>query len=223
MVCNNQSVVSSDDCSAVDGGESVVQSLRRYSKPPEEQTPMKRDRMPANSAPQPFQVEDIIETNEAASDKQPTSQRGTSNSTFDPSAFIPAQAMLTCYYSTNDAYVIHSYREFLSLALESAYTSRLPPPPIGWKEDKPESFTCKTDTSHPLPPCIAVQGGLDAICPPDTALDLHHVWKELELRIALGSGHSMYDPVIAGEIVKALDRFGNAIIREDKGDNFSYR
>ena len=40
-------------------------------------------------------------------------------------------------------------------------------------------------------PCIAVQGGQDHICPPDTALDLHEVWPEMELKIPLRSGHSM--------------------------------
>jgi proline iminopeptidase len=69
-----------------------------------------------------------------------------------------------------------------------------------------------TTSSFPLPPTIAIQGGNDAICPPDTALDLHEVWKEMELRIVLQSGHSMYDPLIAGEIVKALDRFGYSLI-----------
>jgi proline iminopeptidase len=62
---------------------------------------------------------------------------------------------------------------------------------------------------YPLPPTIAIQGANDAICPPDTALDLHEVWDELELRIVMNGGHSMYDPVVAGEIVKALDRFGH--------------
>eukprot|EP00804_Cyclotella_cryptica_P011178 CCRYP_007716-RE/>CCRYP_007716-RE protein AED:0.46 eAED:0.46 QI:0/0/0/1/0/0/3/0/205 len=86
------------------------------------------------------------------------------------------------------------------------------PPLSTMKSSQP--MPSSTDQSYPLPPCIAIQGGLDAICPPDTALDLHHSWKELELRIALSSGHSMYDPVIAGEIVKALDRFGQALLKE---------
>ena len=44
----------------------------------------------------------------------------------------------------------------------------------------------------------------------------------MELRIALAGGHSMYDDVIAGEIVKALDRFGRQLQieskRPDRGD-----
>ena len=70
-----------------------------------------------------------------------------------------------------------------------------------------------SELSFPLPPTIAIQGGNDGICPPDTALDLHRVWRQLEVRIALKSGHSMYDPVISGEIVKSLERFGHCLMR----------
>jgi hypothetical protein len=130
--------------------------------------------------------------------------------------FIPAQAMLTCYYSVNDDYCIQPYNSFLSLnpppsiPPSSWYSSKLPPPPSSSCE---ESYIT-SDSSFPLPPTIAIQGGNDAICPPDTALDLHSVWKQLELRIALRGGHSMYDPVIACEIVKSLDRFGHALIND---------
>jgi len=57
-------------------------------------------------------------------------------------------------------------------------------------------------------PCIAIQGGHDLICPPDTALDLLEVWPEMELRIVRTGKHSMYDPSIAAEIVQATDRMG---------------
>jgi hypothetical protein len=143
-----------------------------------------------------------------------------SNSTFDPTTYIPAQSMLTCYYSTNDNYCIGPYKPFLSLTpppsvpLLSWYSSNVPP-------QLPQSYQLSpalppdSENAHPpLPPTIAIQGGRDAICPPDTALDLHHVWREMELRIVLEGGHSMYDTVIAGEIVKATDRFGHALIDE---------
>jgi proline iminopeptidase len=51
-----------------------------------------------------------------------------------------------------------------------------------------------------------VQGSADLICPPVTAYDLHMAWPEMNLRIVTGSGHSMYDPGIASELVKATDR-----------------
>ena len=56
-------------------------------------------------------------------------------------------------------------------------------------------------------PCVAVQGGADCECPPRTAWALHRAWPEMELRLVLDAGHSMYDPRITSELVKATDRF----------------
>jgi hypothetical protein len=149
--------------------------------------------------------------------------------------------MLTVFYSANDDYCIGRYKSFLSMERQqqpqlsdeitanersksSWYSSALPPEmPLVTLSSNTQQFsinpessstesTTTTTSSFPLPPTIAIQGGNDAICPPDTALDLHEVWKEMELRIVLQSGHSMYDPLIAGEIVKALDRFGHSLI-----------
>jgi hypothetical protein len=150
--------------------------------------------------------------------------------------------MLTVFYSANDDYCIGRYKSFLSMERQqphqlsnyitankssrksSWFSSALPPemPVLTTLSNNtqfssnPVSSSTKSSTmttsSFPLPPTIAIQGGNDAICPPDTALDLHEVWKEMELRIVLQSGHSMYDPLIAGEIVKALDRFGYYLI-----------
>ena len=97
-------------------------------------------------------------------------------------SFVPAQAMLTCYYSTNIAFVMGQYRNLLS----------------------PEGIEKLRDAGIQ---CIAVQGGKDSICPPDSALDLAQAWPEVELRIPLEAGHSMYDTEICSELVKATDRF----------------
>merc|ERR1712216_764869 len=51
--------------------------------------------------------------------------------------------------------------------------------------------------------CIAVQGALDHVCPPRTALDLHEAWPEMQLRIVAAGGHSMYDAGVASELVIA--------------------
>ena len=59
----------------------------------------------------------------------------------------------------------------------------------------------------------AIQGGYDSICPPRTAMELHEAWPELEMRVVLEAGHSMYDQGITSEIVKATDCF-----REKKGE-----
>ena len=153
-----------------------------------------------------------IPIEEAKSNLETEEGNGQGNST---ATFIPAQAMLTCYYSVNDDYCIQPYNSFLSLnpppsiPSSSWYSSKLPPPSSSYEESYITS-----DSSFPLPPTIAIQGGNDAICPPDTALDLQSVWKQLELRIALRGGHSMYDPVIACEIVKSLDRFGHALAND---------
>ena len=55
-------------------------------------------------------------------------------------------------------------------------------------------------------PCIAVQGGADFITPPSTALELHREWPEMELRVVLNAGHSMYDTGITSQLVAATDR-----------------
>jgi proline iminopeptidase len=60
--------------------------------------------------------------------------------------------------------------------------------------------------------CIAVQGGTDLICPPDTALDLLEVWPSFsyfELRVPLHAGHSMYDSFLTNELVRATDRIAD--------------
>ena len=206
--------------------DEMAQSLRRFSPSPSTSTSMSslsRSSLETSDGvavrPMPAQPALAVTKMEIA--------RGNNNSSFDPTTFIPAQSMLTAFYSANDEYCIGKYTSFLSLELPPPsvdaggvepnwYSSALPPrmpqlPLSSSTSSQTESSSRSTASfsSFPLPPTIAIQGGNDAICPPDTALDLHHVWKELELRILVQSGHSMYDPLIAGEIVKALDRFGH--------------
>ena len=208
--------------------DEMAQSLRRFSPSPSTSTSMSslaRSSLETSDGvavrPMPVQPALAVTKMEIA--------RSNNNSSFDPTTFIPAQSMLTAFYSANDEYCIGKYKSFLSLELpppsvdaggvepnwySSALPPRMPQFPLASStssqtESSPRSSRSTSSfSSFPLPPTIAIQGGNDAICPPDTALDLHHVWKELELRIVVPSGHSMYDPLIAGEIVKALDRFG---------------
>jgi proline iminopeptidase len=91
---------------------------------------------------------------------------------------LPALAMLTCFYSVNENYSMHN----LNLL-------------------SPERMARIRHI-----PCIAIQGGRDPICPPDTALDVKEQWPEMELRIPLLAGHSMYHPEIIHELVQASDR-----------------
>ena len=109
-----------------------------------------------------------------------------------PQDYIPAQAMLTCYYSVNDIFVMGGPNCKNLLSKESC--SNLDP-----------------DLK-----IIGIQGGRDPICPPDTAIDLKAQLSEskimMELRISLLSGHSMYDPAIMNEIIQATDKLANEFL-----------
>jgi pimeloyl-ACP methyl ester carboxylesterase len=100
---------------------------------------------------------------------------------------LPALAMLTCFYSVNENYAMHDWN-----LLSPERMARIR-----------RGHHHNTTTSIP---CIAIQGGRDPICPPDTALDVKEQWPEMELRIPLLAGHSMYHPEIVHELVQATDR-----------------
>lgn len=100
---------------------------------------------------------------------------------------LPLQAMLTCFFSTNDDYCLNN-RDLLKTDDDR------------WKKI----------------PCIAIQGGSDGICPPDTALELWEASENMELRIPVSAGHSMYDPWITHELVQATDRMAASFL--SKGD-----
>ena len=120
--------------------------------------------------------------------------------------------MLTCYYSVNDRYVMGNYN-----LLENASN-------VGANESHISSSNSRSVPPLPMK-IIGIQGGLDPICPPDTALDLLQAIQSsssnnshknsnsnsnknfnMELRIPLHSGHSMYDPAIQHELIQATDR-----------------
>ncbi len=104
----------------------------------------------------------------------------------DVQKFIPAQAMLTCFYSVNNEFIMSKF-DLLS------------------KEN--------IDRIKHIP-CVAIQGGQDSICPPDSALDLKEAWPGMELRIVISGRHSQYDPQITSELVKATDKI--AVLRQTK-------
>lgn len=117
----------------------------------------------------------------AASDvKSDANASGSANKTAAPqgSSSAPAQAMLTCLYSAEGAFMEDG------LLLRADRIQRI----------------------HHIP-CIAIQGASDLICPPVTAYDLHTAWPEMRLKVVKGAGHSMYDPRITSELVKATDSF----------------
>jgi proline iminopeptidase len=95
----------------------------------------------------------------------------------EASLFVPAQNMLTCYYSVNRSFVMNGID-----LLDPVRMMRI---------------------QHI--PCIAVHGRMDRVCPVTTALDLAEAWPNLQLRVPMRSGHSMYDAAIANELVRATD------------------
>jgi hypothetical protein len=105
-------------------------------------------------------------------------KRGTS---IDANSYIPAQAILTCYYSVNYNYAMNNIR-----------------------------LLDRMDRIHHIP-CIAIHGARDPVCPVDSALDLMQRHRKMELRIPLVGGHSMYDPVITHELVMATDRMASIV------------
>jgi proline iminopeptidase len=59
-------------------------------------------------------------------------------------------------------------------------------------------------------PTVIVQGRYDVVCPMVSAWELHRAFPEAELRIAIDSGHSAFEPGIVHELVLATDRFAAA-------------
>jgi len=56
-------------------------------------------------------------------------------------------------------------------------------------------------------PGIIVQGRYDAICPPQTAWELHQAWPNSELTIVADAGHAVTEPGILHHLIEATDRF----------------
>ncbi|KAL3694120.1 hypothetical protein R1sor_007771 [Riccia sorocarpa] len=56
-------------------------------------------------------------------------------------------------------------------------------------------------------PGTVVHGRYDFVCPVSNSYDLHRAWPEAELRIVPNAGHSMYEPGIIKELVRATDQF----------------
>lgn len=53
-------------------------------------------------------------------------------------------------------------------------------------------------------PGIIVQGRYDLLCPPAISHALGAVWREAEIRIVEGAGHSLYDPGVRDAVMKAI-------------------
>lgn len=53
-------------------------------------------------------------------------------------------------------------------------------------------------------PGIVVQGRYDLLCPPATSQALATGWREAEIRLVEGAGHSLYDPGVRDAVMKAI-------------------
>ena len=53
-------------------------------------------------------------------------------------------------------------------------------------------------------PGIIVQGRYDLLCPPAVSHALAAVWREAEIRVIEGAGHTLYDPGVRDAVMKAI-------------------
>jgi proline iminopeptidase len=58
-------------------------------------------------------------------------------------------------------------------------------------------------------PTTIVHGRYDVVCPIKTCWELHKAWPEADLKIVSDSGHSMSEPGIVSELIKATDKYSN--------------
>lgn len=63
-------------------------------------------------------------------------------------------------------------------------------------------------------PSIIVHGTLDSICAPEQAKELHQNWKNSQLWMIEGAGHSAEDPLIAKALVEATSTFAKKALEE---------
>jgi proline iminopeptidase len=62
-------------------------------------------------------------------------------------------------------------------------------------------------------PGIIVQGRFDLLCPPATSHALGAVWREAEIRLVEGAGHTLYDPGVRDAVIKAIADMASRIAR----------
>jgi proline iminopeptidase len=62
-------------------------------------------------------------------------------------------------------------------------------------------------------PGIIVQGRYDLLCPPATSHALAQVWRDAEIRVVEGAGHTLYDPGVRDALMKAIADIASKIER----------
>ena len=60
---------------------------------------------------------------------------------------------------------------------------------------------------------IIVQGRYDLLCPPETSHALAARWRDAEMRIVEGAGHTLYDPGVRDAVMKAIADLASEITK----------
>ncbi|HXI04953.1 MAG: prolyl aminopeptidase [Bradyrhizobium sp.] len=68
---------------------------------------------------------------------------------------------------------------------------------------KPDQLMAEADKLAGIPGII-VQGRYDLLCPPKTSHALAARWREAEIRIVEGAGHTLYDPGVRNAVMRAI-------------------
>ena len=61
-------------------------------------------------------------------------------------------------------------------------------------------------------PGIIVQGRFDLLCPPATSHALGRAWRDAEIRIVEGAGHTLYDPGVRDAVMKSIADMASKIV-----------
>ena len=61
-------------------------------------------------------------------------------------------------------------------------------------------------------PGIIVQGRFDLLCPPATSHALGSVWRDAEIRVVEGAGHTLYDPGVRDAVMKSIADMASKIV-----------
>jgi proline iminopeptidase len=62
-------------------------------------------------------------------------------------------------------------------------------------------------------PGIIVQGRYDLLCPPATSHALSAVWRDAEIRVVEGAGHTLYDPGVRDAVMKSIADMASRITK----------
>ena len=63
-------------------------------------------------------------------------------------------------------------------------------------------------------PGIIVQGRYDLLCPPKISHALAAIWRDAEIRIVEGAGHTLYDPGVRNAVMRAIADIASRMNKE---------